>query len=207
VSYGDRWKQAPASFWNDMAARSKGTRATEELLALASAKRSVVEVGCGAGHLAAQLFQSGFEGTYFGCDIGPSAIDAAVARARALPTGSKDRAVFAVGDFFDLVREERVPSAELVISRDAVQHHSHWLPLVVTGLRVAPAVALAITRSVFLTEDGHHRVLDKGEFFDTTYSLPLLEREAAAAGLGAVVYRTRGPHGAEAAIVFWTRRT
>lgn len=200
MGYGDRWRRESATFWNQIAARSTGTTATEELLALLEGKTSVIEVGCGAGHLAAALFKRDFQGSYWGCDIGPRAIEAATVRL------DHPRAQFAVGDFFDFAREGAIPPAAVLFSREVVQHHAHWLPYVVVGLRFAEIVAFAVTRGSFLTESGAHRVEDRGEFYNVQISLPLLEREAAAAGIDCHLKRSKGPHGQEVAAVFWRRR-
>lgn len=191
--FGDNWRKLPRGYWDAMAKRCAGLPFNEVLKQAVLDRSSVIEIGCGAGHLAASFVAAGYRGRYWACDISPAASSAARGQ---LPA----KFVVETGRFEELSAGGRVPQAELVIARSVIQHQEHWLPLVKAALRHAPSVVLGVSRSIYFKETGEHEVNNRGHFYDVCISLDAMEREARAAGLDIDFSRTEGERGPEVVI-------
>jgi SAM-dependent methyltransferase len=199
MPFGDKWRKQNASYWEDMAARCEGLPFTAVLAQGVRDCRSIIEIGCGAGHLAAEFRAAGFAGSYWGCDISQAAVDAA--RVRLGPDCRLE-----VGQFEHLAEElGRVPMADVAVARSVIQHQPHWLPLVDAALGYAPRVLLGVSRDIYFKETGEHEPRSRGTFYDVKISLEALEREASEAGLSCHLTRMQGPRGPEVVIELQVR--
>jgi SAM-dependent methyltransferase len=198
TAFGDKWRRLPASYWDDMAERCASLPFNDLLTSEVVKRGSVIEIGCGAGHLAQAFFAAGFSGRYWGCDISRAAVLAAQQKLGA-------RATFEPGQFEALSALQRVPRAEVVVARSVIQHQKHWYPMVATALRHAPLVLLGISRSIYFKETGEHEVRDRGSWFDVCISLEQMASEASAAGLECSFRRTEGERGPEVVIALKSR--
>jgi SAM-dependent methyltransferase len=191
--FGDNWRKQGPEYWDAMAARCADLPFNDLLIGEVLACRSLIEIGCGGGHLAQALATAGYRGTYWGCDISPAAVQAA--RARLGPD-----AIVAVGQFEQLSWMGAVPRAELVIARSVIQHQQHWLPLVDAALRHAPRVVLGISRAIYFKANGEHDVQKRGSFYDVCISLEAMEREASQLGIACSFRHVDGRRGPEVVI-------
>lgn len=173
--FGATWRGQPDTrIWDEMWARHRQSAMTLRMLEEIAEHERVVEVGAGAGHMAAALVAGGWSGKYLGFEISPRAA-AHAARALRGP-------MVHVGDF---VNEEHVVEAigfrpTLVFSRGVLQHHLHWAPMVVAALRAAP---LVLTGLGYVNPGKRHQAVWKDGHYDTSFSVPLMRAEAAAMGL------------------------
>lgn len=191
--FGDNWRKLPRGYWDAMAKRCAGLPFNELLKQAVLSRSSVIEIGCGAGHLAASFVAAGYRGAYWACDISPAA--AAAARGQ-MPSWF----VVDTGRFEELSDAGRVPQAEIVIARSVIQHQEHWLPLVQAALRHAPCVVLGVSRSIYFKETGEHEVSNRGHFYDVRISLEAMQLEATEAGLDVDFARLEGERGPEVVI-------
>jgi SAM-dependent methyltransferase len=176
TEFGDTWKSKDVRFWDGMWAKHCGSPMTEAILAEVAKAESVVEIGCGAGHLIHQAVERGWKGEYLGIDIS----QAALSRARdgwkaAVPVD------FVCGDFMDLACKRPPWEADLVISRGVLQHQVHWMPMVATAMRFAPRVVMGVGYTTD-REDRHLGGWDPLGHYDVLVSLPRLRAESAASG-------------------------
>jgi trans-aconitate methyltransferase len=198
MPFGDKWRHHGADYWDAMAERCADLPMNELLAAEVVSRKSVIEIGCGAGHLARMLIAAGFSGRYWGCDISRAAVLAAQQRLGAAAT-------FEAGQFEVLSAAHRVPSAEVVVARSVIQHQKHWFPMVATALRHAPRVVLGISRSIYFKESGEHEVTDRGSWFDVRISLEAMDREANDAALSCSFTRAEGSRGPEVVIAITSK--
>ena len=182
LNYGDVWKDADRKFWDDMWAGHAGSPMTEAVIAEAMKADRLIEVGCGAGHLLAELVERGWRGVYTGYEIGTKPANATRRMANHLPLESHR---IGVGDFVRFAAKGGVPQADLLIARGVVQHHAHWALLPVAALRFVPRVVLGIgyTNS---RADRHTGGWHAKGCYDIHINIPLLKIEAAAMGMKVV---------------------
>lgn len=173
--------------------RCRGLPVNKVLVSKLLGRQSIIEIGCGGGHLAEALLSAGYDGQYWGCDISPAAVKAAREK---LPKA----AVVEVGQFERLSEEGKVPKAEVVFARSVIQHQSHWLPLAEAALQHAPIALFMIVRSIYFKKDGEHEPTDRGTFYDVCISLEALAREATEAGMAYQFTHTKGRRGPEVLI-------
>jgi SAM-dependent methyltransferase len=193
MAFGNKWRKHTAAYWDAMAARCEGLPFTASLVRRVRDSHSIIEIGCGAGHLAAEFLAAGFAGSYWGCDISPAAVAAARERLGHVVS-------LAAGQFESLSREGLVPSADVVVARSVIQHQAHWLPLVEAALAHAPRILLGISRDIYFKEMGEHEPHLRGTFYDVRISLEALSREADRAGLTCAFERLQGRRGPEVVI-------
>ena len=189
AAFGDTWKAEDVAFWDRIWAKHCGSSMTEAILAEVEQASSVVEIGCGAGHLIHEAVARGWRGTYTGIEISQVATDCATRRLRRREGG--DGAYFVCADFMDVARRGParrgithldVAAADLVISRGVLQHQVHWMPMVVAALRFAPRVVMGIGYTTDCP-DRHLGGWHRSGHYDVRVSLPCLRAEAAAAAV------------------------
>lgn len=192
--FGKKWMAHGVEYWDAMADRCVGLPINDVLLREVRDCKSIIEIGCGAGHLAGWFFANGFSGSYWGCDISLAAATAAgkrVGRAGLVEAGR----------FEDLSRLGKVPTADLVVARSVVQHQPHWLPLAEAALDHAPRLLFGIIRSIYFKLDGEHEVHDRKTFYDVRISLKRMKQEASEAGMSCDFVHTEGRRGPEVVVV------
>ncbi len=181
--YGDVWKNTDKKLWDDMWAAHAGSPMTEAVLAEALKVDRLIEVGCGAGHMLAELIKRGWSKgatrAYQGFEIGRKPAEAA---RKVLGADYDVVGRIEAGDFMDTASAGMVDEATLLIARGVVQHHAHWSLLPLAALRFVPRVVLGIgytnTRS-----DRHTGGWQPKGCYDVHVSIPLLKIEAAAMGM------------------------
>jgi SAM-dependent methyltransferase len=173
--------------------RCRGLPINKALTSRLLKRQSIIEIGCGGGHLAGALLSAGYRGLYWGCDISPAAVKAAQKRLA-------KSAVLEVGQFEQLSEEGKVPNADVAFARSVIQHQPHWLPLAEAMLRHAPIALFVIIRSIYFKPGGEHEPVNRGTFYDVCISLEALAREAAEAGMACQFKHTIGRRGPEVLI-------
>jgi SAM-dependent methyltransferase len=176
-SFGDTWREQPAPFWDGMWAKHEGSPMTERIIELVSNHgRRVVEIGCGCGHIIREVIARGWTGAYLGYDISAVAVD----KTRAVVSDLDDS--YAVNaDFLVDIEPALGFGADIVFARGVLQHQSHWAPMVVAALRVAPLVVMGIGYTT--TGPRHEGGWKAAGHYDVHVSLPLLRYEAEAMGI------------------------
>lgn len=193
MTFGDKWRKLPASYWDAMAERCVDLPFNDLIVRAALSSGSVIEIGCGAGHFAESVFAAGYTGNYWACDFSPAAAIAARERLG-------QRATVEVGQFEALSASGRAPVVDVVLARSVIQHQRHWLPLVRAALNHGSRVVLGISRAIYFKEDGEHELTDRKTWFDNRISLEAMQREAEDAGMRCDFERTHGSRGPEVVI-------
>lgn len=176
--FGYTWRNMKLDYWDQMWRGMQGPM-VEAVLAHAAQASSLLEIGSGKGLLVQELHRRGWRGRYIGIDIAPHAVAAAA------QLGLPD-ATFHAAHFLDWIAgtKERV---DLAIETCVCIHQPHWMPIALAMRRVAPRVVMGVA---YTSEADHHRaVWQVGGYYDVTYSLPLMAREAQAVGIALSIER------------------
>jgi hypothetical protein len=186
------WREKGPKFWDGMWAVHEGSVMTEAIIEYARTLDSVIEIGCGCGHIVGQMIKRGFEGRYLGFDISK----AAVARTREV-IAPLEHASAIDGDFLTQVplaqafEQRHGVRPEAVIARGVLQHQAHWAPMVLAGLRCADHVVMGIGYTTIGPR--HVGGWKRAGHYDVHISLPMLRYEAEAMGLYLTVTPMENP--------------
>ena len=64
--FGNYWRAAGLGLWEGMAKRSDGLQTTQVIGREVRDRASMIEIGCGAGHVALECSKAGFQGETIG---------------------------------------------------------------------------------------------------------------------------------------------
>lgn len=174
MRFGEVWRKNGSSFWDGMWERHKDSPMTKRVTEIAMEAKSLCEVGCGYGHFVQSLIQKGWRGRFIGYEMSPEG----ARRTKKLCDAADIDASVRDGDFLVNVN---CSTADVAMSRAVIQHQSHWMPMTLAMLRLAPVAVLAIG---YVSDSEYHKSsLHKDGHYDVWISPELLEREALAAGL------------------------
>jgi SAM-dependent methyltransferase len=180
MSFGQVWRTSEASFWDGMWAKHKDSPMTAELLDRAMAAESICEVGCGFGHFLQAMINRGWRGRFVGFEMSKSGVD----RIRQRCLAAKIEHEVRPGDFLewcgDLGVEGLLPECELALCRGVVQHQSHWMPMTLGMLRIAPTALVGI--GYVSSGEFHSGPLRGKGHYDVSVSTTMLKREARCVG-------------------------